>query len=73
MPCWNSWRSTVKRIPLIADSHYGYWRDFLALDTTPEEDAACLRLEAMGQEFLVDFGYRNAVEKVKALCTTPLS
>jgi predicted metal-dependent RNase len=49
------------RIPVIADSDYGYWRDVLGLPTTAEQDEACLFLEAKGYRFLVHFGFENAV------------
>ena len=55
-----------KRFRQIADSYYGEWRDKLRLRTTHEQDAACLRLEGMGLVFLVDFGYENATEILKA-------
>lgn len=49
---------------IIADSYYGEMRDKLSLKTTPQQDRACLFLEGKGQQFLVDFGYENAIEKV---------
>jgi hypothetical protein len=51
----------------IGDSYYGEWRDKLELKTTNEQDIACLYLEGKGLEFLVDFGYENAIEKAKAI------
>ena len=51
----------------IGDSYYGEWRDKLKLETTVQQDMACLYLEGQGQKFLVDFGYENAVENAKSL------
>lgn len=51
----------MKRFSVIADSDYGYWRDYLKLPTSAEQDCACLFLERKGLRFLVDFGYENAL------------
>lgn len=55
----------VRRLPVIADSDYGKWRDYLSLPTSVTQDEACLFLEAKGYRFLVDYGYENAVEKAE--------
>lgn len=57
----------MSRLQIIADSDYGYWRDFLKLPTTQEQDAACLFLEGKGYRFLVDYGYENAIAKASVL------
>ncbi len=49
------------------DSFYLEVCDRQDLDTTPAQDRACLLLEEAGQRFLVDFGYANAEDKLKAL------
>lgn len=55
-----------KRLAKIGDSDYGEWRDRLDFPTTLEQDLACLKLERMGKRFLVDFGYENAQELLRA-------
>ena len=55
------------RLPVIADSHYGEWRDRLGLPTTVEQDAACLLLESRGLRFMVDYGYENAIDMAERL------
>ena len=37
------------------------WALLGGLPTTPEQDMACLFLEAKGLRFCVDYGYKNAV------------
>lgn len=56
----------MQRWPIISDSDYGHWRDYLDLPTTAEQDEACLFLEAKGYRFLVDYGYENAIAKASA-------
>jgi hypothetical protein len=56
----------VRRELKIGDSYYGEWRERLKLDTTYEQDWACLRLELMGKKFLVDYGYENAEDILRA-------
>ena len=41
--------------------------DQLDLDLTLEQHIACAFLEGRGLRFLIDFGYENAVAKVRAL------
>lgn len=57
----------MKRLPVISDSYFGYWRDLLELPTTAEQDEACLLLESHGHRFLVDYGYENAISKAQEL------
>ena len=56
----------------IADSYYGEWRDRLKLETTMKQDIACCYLEGKGYQFLVDFGYENAIDKMKAIKEKPV-
>lgn len=53
----------------LGDSHYGEWRDRLELETTDKQDIAAVFLEGKGYEFLVDFGYENAIDKAKLIMT----
>lgn len=51
----------------LGDSYYGEQRDRLKLKTTDAQDRACAYLEGHDQEFLVDFGYENAIDKAAYL------
>lgn len=51
----------------LGDTYYGEMRDKLSLKTTDAQDRACCFLEGRGQRFLVDFGYENAIEKMKEI------
>jgi len=55
----------MKRLKTIGDSEFGWLRDILELETTPEQDLACLKLEEMGYRFCVDYGYQNAQVKLE--------
>lgn len=48
------------------ESKYLSTKNYLKLETTPEQDFCCLLLEADGLRFCIDFGYENAVSMAKA-------
>ncbi len=47
------------------DSEYLRIKDQFKIKVTPAQNRACLLLEEAGQSFLVDYGYKNAIEKAE--------